>query len=183
MAALCGLSVEAFTREYFRRRLELDRGSLDAAAYWTWMLAHGGVRATPELIGRLSEEDVRSWSRTDSRMLGWAGELRAAGIRTAILSNMPGDMVAFLAREAAWLSGFEARVFSADVSLVKPEEGIYRICLQRLALPPAQALFMDDVPRNVEGARRIGMEAFLHESAEATARAAAAYGLPVASLG
>jgi epoxide hydrolase-like predicted phosphatase len=182
MAALCRLPIDAFGREYFARRLELDHGSIDGTAYWSRILTLGGVRPTGEKIRTLLTLDIGSWFHMNPRMMGWVEELRAAGLRTAILSNMPADCVEFLNREAAWMADFEVRVFSADVSMTKPEEAIYRHCLKLLGLEPAQALFLDDLPRNVEAARRIGIRTIRFQSPEQAAQEAAPLGLPVLSL-
>jgi len=182
MAAICRLPVEVFGREYFARRQELDQGTVDAAAYWSRILSLSGVRATREAIRSLSALDIASWTRMNPRILGWAGELRAAGMRTAILSNMPADCVEYLNREASWMADFEVRVFSADVSMAKPQEGIYRHCLARLGLEPVETLFLDDLPRNVEAADRIGIRTILFRSSGQVAGEAAGLGLPVTRL-
>lgn len=182
MASLCNLPVDVFGREYFTHRLQWDQGTIDAAAYWTRLLSLGGVRPAEETIRSLLALDIRSWTRMNPLMLGWAAELRAAGLSTAILSNMPADCVEFLNREAAWMVDFKVRVFSADVSMAKPQEGIYRHCLDRLGLEPAEALFLDDMPRNLEAARRLGIRTILFRSAKQAAGEAAPLGLPVTSL-
>jgi putative hydrolase of the HAD superfamily len=87
MAAICRLPIDAFGREYFARRRDLDQGTIDAAAYWSRILSLGGGKPTGENIRALSAIDIGSWTRMNPRMMGWAEELRAAGLRTAILSK------------------------------------------------------------------------------------------------
>jgi len=74
---------------------------------------------------------------------------------------------------------FELVVDSAYVGVRKPEPEIYQITLDRLGVPAGQALFIDDVDVNCDGARAAGMRAvqFLDtEQATADIRAALAAG-------
>jgi putative hydrolase of the HAD superfamily len=41
---------------------------------------------------------------------------------------------------------------------VKPEPANYLDAIRGLALPPAEMLFLDDKPENVEGARAVGLQ-------------------------
>jgi putative hydrolase of the HAD superfamily len=53
---------------------------------------------------------------------------------------------------------FEVVVDSAFVGTRKPEPEIYALTLDRLGLPAAACVFVDDLERNVEAARDTGME-------------------------
>jgi FMN phosphatase YigB (HAD superfamily) len=61
---------------------------------------------------------------------------------------------------------FEQFVVSYEVGVLKPDPRIYREVLRRAALPAEACVFIDDRPGNVEGARQVGMRAFLFRSAE-----------------
>lgn len=53
---------------------------------------------------------------------------------------------------------FSARVFcSAQFKIEKPDPDIYRRCLAALGIAEGHALFIDDKPANVEGARSAGL--------------------------
>ena len=58
--------------------------------------------------------------------------------------------------EAAALVGDRAFV-SAEFGLRKPDPQVYRDCLSRLGVAPETALFVDDSPSNVAGAREAGL--------------------------
>jgi epoxide hydrolase-like predicted phosphatase len=112
-------------------------------------------------------------------------ELRNAGYRTAILSNMPSAKLSFMRANGTfgWINDFQPAIFSCEHALVKPEPEIYRLCLEKLALNPDACLFLDDVPANVETARALGIHALrFRSSAEVAAELEHAWGLPVRSL-
>jgi putative hydrolase of the HAD superfamily len=86
-------------------------------------------------------------------------ELKATGHRMAMLTNNVREW------EPLWRSMlpvdeiFEIVVDSGFVGARKPEAQIYEMTLERLGMPAAACLFVDDVAHNCEGARRAGMNA------------------------
>jgi FMN phosphatase YigB (HAD superfamily) len=61
---------------------------------------------------------------------------------------------------------FEQCVVSYEVGVLKPDPRIYQEVLRRSGVPAEACVFIDDRPGNVEGARRVGMQALLFQSAE-----------------
>jgi HAD superfamily hydrolase (TIGR01509 family) len=58
--------------------------------------------------------------------------------------------------------GFDVIVYSAEEGFCKPDPEIYRRALARLGVEPHEATFVDDRMKNVEGARQLGIHAFLY---------------------
>ena len=54
---------------------------------------------------------------------------------------------------------FDAMIISAEVREAKPAPAIFQIALEKLEVAPAEAVFVDDFPANVTGARAVGMHA------------------------
>jgi putative hydrolase of the HAD superfamily len=57
---------------------------------------------------------------------------------------------------------FDGVYFSHLIRLRKPDTAIYEYVLADAELNPAESVFFDDVEANIEGARAVGIEAFLH---------------------
>jgi len=185
MASLCALTLEEFQTAYGRNRRELDRGTMSEEDYWGRILEIGGIAADPDLVARIEREDSLGWTRTNKIVVDWGAELRAAGYRTAILSNMPATKLSFMRASGSfgWINDFQPAIFSCEYRLVKPEPEIYQLCLDKLAIDPDKCIFLDDVPRNVEAARALGIHALHFYSAAAVARALhERWGLPVETL-
>ena len=53
----------------------------------------------------------------------------------------------------------DALVYSHEVGCMKPDPAIYHIVCERLGVAPRDALLLDDVQANVDGARAAGMQA------------------------
>jgi putative hydrolase of the HAD superfamily len=77
--------------------------------------------------------------------------------RTAILSN---SFVGAREKERERY-GFEELtdliVYSHEVGMSKPDPRVYELTCERLGVRPGEAVFLDDVPAAVDGARRVGM--------------------------
>ena len=158
MASILNLLPSKFTELYWRSRIEYDAGLLDSSGYWNTLAESGTL--TPHQIAELNEIDGRSWSHPAPAMPQWARHLRAAGIRTAILSNMPATVRDYVLHQS-WLPRFDALTFSCDLGICKPEAAIYHDCLKKLNAEPSEALFLDDREPNVHGAEALGLHAVL----------------------
>ena len=49
---------------------------------------------------------------------------------------------------------------------MKPDAGIYQMALAGVGVSPAEAVFVDDTARNVEGAKAVGMHGILFKQPE-----------------
>ena len=83
-------------------------------------------------------------------------ELKSRGFGIYILSNLPTEaydrVIGF-----DFMKKIDGGVFSYQEGTIKPEERIYRILLERYDLVPGECVFLDDMERNIETARKIGM--------------------------
>jgi putative hydrolase of the HAD superfamily len=99
-------------------------------------------------------------------MIDYMRELRGRGHKMAICTNNIREW------EAHWRAMlpvdeiFDVVVDSAFVGSRKPEPRIYEITLERLGAAPQDAVFIDDVELNCEGARQLGITAVRFRSTE-----------------
>lgn len=100
------------------------------------------------------------------------GDLKAAGYRLYVLSNMSREFIDFLRRFPVYRH-FDGEVVSCEEHTVKPEPRIYEILLERYGLDPAETLFVDDRPCNIAAAEALSIRGQLFDAhnPEATCRA------------
>lgn len=85
-------------------------------------------------------------------------QLAAAGYAIGLISNAPPSLRSKL--HLFGLSRFlDPTVISSEVGSAKPNPEIYRVALRRWGGNASDALFVDDLPVNVAGARAVGMSA------------------------
>ena len=176
-AETAGLPVEAFVSAFWAHRIRYDAGLCEPAEYWHAVARSAGIQIDDQRIPALIRTEIELWNHYDSRLLKWTSQLRAVGFRTAILSNLPRPLGEELRATPGFLEHFDHVTFSYELGKVKPQPEIYLDAIAGLGVEPAQALFLDDRPDNVDGARAVGLRAVLYSTWENFS--AARYGLPV----
>jgi putative hydrolase of the HAD superfamily len=165
-AALVGVSEPPFFEIYSATRHEYDCGRADFQQHWHAFSDAAGVKLQPAQVERIAEMETLMWLRVNHETLALARQIKAHGVRIAILSNMPHDLLAYVRREFQWLKEFEVKIWSCEFGSTKPDTAIYHHCLNALGCPAERTLFFDDRLNNVEAARSLGMDAHLFESTD-----------------
>ncbi len=164
-ASSSGLDEASFLRLYSETRDYYGRSATGYPQHWHRAAAAAGLTVSEAAVKQFIERESDLWTRPNPDVVALAREVKAAGCSIGILSNMTFDLLQILETKFDWLSDFDVRIWSCQQGCAKPDEIIYRACLANLGCDPARALFFDDRPRNVEGARQLGMEAHVFESA------------------
>ena len=178
-ARMFKMDAKSFFPTYLQSRGAYDKGDLLAEEYWRKFAADAGVPVDLQTIEQFRQIDLKIWSTVNQAMVRWLQGIHAAGYKTAILSNMPLDMIAHIEKQFSWLVDFDQRVFSAGVRSVKPEPEIYRHTLEVLRVQPQEALFIDDREINLEPARAMGMQTIRFQSVEQLSRDLQVLGFPI----
>jgi epoxide hydrolase-like predicted phosphatase len=90
--------------------------------------------------------------------------LREAGYRVGLLTNNVREGSASWRAKIPVDELFEVVVDSCEVGMRKPNPAIYLLALELLGVTdPSTAVFLDDAPGNVDGARRAGLHAILFD--------------------
>ncbi|MGC4938361.1 HAD family hydrolase [Kribbella sp. DT2] len=92
-------------------------------------------------------------------------ELQALGVPTYALTNFSGEKWAVAQQAFPILDTFTGQIVSGHEQVVKPDEKIYRILVDRFTLNPSRTFFTDDVQRNITAARAAGLDAELFTGA------------------
>lgn len=103
--------------------------------------------------------------RADEVMQDAVAAFKAAGVRTGLLSNSWGAGTYDRRRFGAL---FDVLVISGEEGVRKPSPEIYATAAERMGLPPAELVFVDDLRGNLEPARALGMATVHHTDAAAT---------------
>lgn len=164
MAKMFNVPYEHFYELWENSRNPYDRGDITAEEYWHSLASQTNTSLEPEQIETLRKIEVEIWVHLDPQMLAWTEQLHAAGVKTAILSNMPLDLAEYVRKNFRWLDQFAFKTLSAEVRSIKPEPAIYEHTLRGLGVVANQALFIDDRERNIKAARKLGIRGILYES-------------------
>ncbi len=141
---------------------QMQEGQLSERDYWL---------TRSREVGRLLGEDWHSMQTFVQRARGAEphaivrpeavvaiAAAQAAGCKLAVLSNEL-DLFygAALRQRLPLLQAFEVVVDATYTGILKPDARAYQSCLDLLGVAAADAVFVDDQQRNVEGALRVGL--------------------------
>jgi epoxide hydrolase-like predicted phosphatase len=140
---------------------QLEKGELTAQEFSPRFAAVVGVADSNGLVERLF-----AGIGPDEAMLTAVRAARAAGVHTGLISNSWGDGIAY---DPALLEElFDGIVISGEVGLHKPQPEIFELGAERIGVPVAECVFVDDLKENIAGAEAVGMAGILHRGAEST---------------
>ena len=106
------------------------------------------------------------------RNLDTLRRLRQKGYRLVLLSNTNYYMMQWVMSEAFDGQGhsiadyMDACYLSYEMKVMKPDEQFFRRVIEVEGLVPEEALFVDDGPRNVAAASKLGLHTFSPENGE-----------------
>jgi epoxide hydrolase-like predicted phosphatase len=143
-----------------RLLFELEEGKLSEEEFEPLFAAVLGVHEPAGLIDRLF-----AGMRPDEEMLGAVAAAKHAGVRTGLVSNSWGRGRYDRSRFPELFDGI---VISGEVGMRKPLPEIYALGAEAIGLPPAECVFVDDLPPNLKPAAQLGMATVHHVTAEET---------------
>jgi 2-haloacid dehalogenase len=104
-------------------------------------------------------------------------ELRDRGVRLYALTNWSNETFPLAFERYAFLHVFEGIVVSGAERMIKPDPAIFHVLLNRYGVHPERAVFIDDAPRNVDAATKIGLHALRFRDAASLRAELVALGL------
>ena len=144
--------------------VEHECGRIDADAFdrgFADRLHTHGLVVQPEGLSARMQAGLRR----DADTVRLIEDLRAAGVPIALVSNAFGrDCYAGFDLDAL----ADVVVISSEVGIRKPSRKIYAIACERLGIDPHQAVMVDDLQQNLDGAARLGIAGVLHTDAADT---------------
>ncbi len=120
------------------------------------------------------EKEIRYfWEHVDQAIwqlpyaLEWIRAMKKAGYHVYILSNY-GSWTFDKTKENAlsFLSDVDGALFSYEVKQIKPNPDIFQSLFERFSLVPEECVFLDDLAKNIEGAKAVGMHGIVFTDLE-----------------
>jgi epoxide hydrolase-like predicted phosphatase len=131
-----------------------QRGEITIEQHWENVRL--ALKLTPQELVDFKDE---FWSKDviDTELIEYIRSLHRS-YRTALLSNAFSDLRQMIIEQWRFADAFDTLVISSEIGIVKPDPRIYHLVLERLGVQPAEAVFVDDFQKNIEGAKAVGMQ-------------------------
>lgn len=128
--------------------------------------------AIESLILKNNKEDsktiiniMNNWQtkkQIDLELVSFIKQLKNAGYKLYILSNLHSEMYDYLKAKDIFLKYFDGEVISYKEHLMKPNLEIYKCLINRYSLKEKDSLFIDDKQVNLDSAKKLGINTFLY---------------------
>jgi len=137
--------------------IRADRGFIDHAGY---------NEEASRIIGlSVDEIEARHLSRNvrNDPAFAWIKELHTSGhYKTALVSNIARDGIDALIPPSERDELFDTVVLSGQIGVTKPSEAIYDVAVERLGVEPFEAVMIDDLLDNIDGAQYAGLRGIVY---------------------
>lgn len=114
------------------------------------------------------EADFFAGDVVDRSLIQFLQSLRP-GFKTGLISNAWSDMREYLVRQKLD-EVFDHLIISAEIGAAKPDARIYHFALEQAKVKANEAVFVDDVPANIEACEQIGMRGILFRDSQGVIR-------------
>jgi 2-haloacid dehalogenase len=94
------------------------------------------------------------------------GKLKSAGYTLYVLSNWSAEKFKMVRSQYPFFEWFDGIVISGEVGLIKPDQAIFELLLERIGRPADECLFIDDHSPNISVAGRLGFQTIQFQSAQ-----------------
>lgn len=144
---------------------EMDRGKLSDDE-----LLEGFIKNDPSVELEIREvlKDVKGMILRYDYAIPWITELKEKGYRVYVISNFAHKAHMDCMEALDFLNEIDGGILSYQVKLIKPAPEIYKLLCSKYDLKAEECVFIDDLPKNVEAAKAVGMQGIVFQTFERT---------------
>lgn len=154
---------------------QAQMGAITTADLWHWVQGEFGFDDDTLAAFR---HDFWAGDALDDELVDLLRYLRL-NYQTALLSNFMDELHEVITVRYPMADAFDLVVGSAYEKMMKPDARIYELTLARLGRKPAEAVFIDDMLHNIEGAQQVGLATVHYQAGMDVTAALAGLGLQV----
>jgi epoxide hydrolase-like predicted phosphatase len=154
------VSKEDYIKAHGKFEADFQKGLIREDAFWEQICRELNV-PKPNMHSLWAEAFKAAHVPRNSMFL-MAASLQTNGYRTAVLSNT--EVPAMQHFHLQKYEMFDVAVFSCLEGVKKPDREIYEITIKKLGSQPEQAVFIDDKPEYINGAKEVGINTILFQN-------------------
>ena len=150
------IGAKQFSQHYYRL-VELPvTGRTTEDEFWKrFRVATGSEEKLPRKS--LFRREYEKRFQAHGNVLDLVEKLKKKGYKVAVLSDtIPTHYQ--VNQEKGLYASFSVKVFSFQVGVKKPAAKIYALTLEKLGIKSQEAVFVDDIKENVNGAKKVGIK-------------------------
>jgi putative hydrolase of the HAD superfamily len=157
-----GLDYDKMDRAVFgKESVQASLGIINEEQHWRNVVR--ALKLPESEISRIIEIFFAG-DHIDQALVDFMRSLRPA-IKVGLISNAWSGLRAWIINKK-FDDAFDEMVISSEIGIAKPDARIYRQALEKLNIRPEEAVFVDDMPDNIEAAKALGMHGVAFKTSE-----------------
>lgn len=144
--------------KFFAYNLDLDLGKISLEDYYK----KRNIVLAEDIKDRVLHYYVDR--EFDEGLIEIIKELKKKDYKFYILSNNNKEVREYIINLPLYKDYFDGEVFSCEYNVVKPNEQIYQILLEKYNLKAEETVFIDDKKENIEASIKLGFKGFVYET-------------------
>ena len=144
--------------------LRSEVGELSDKEHWEFALRHFNQPVDDYLA---VYDEYFSGDAIDQELLDFAVSLKS-DYQLGLLSNAWVNARTQLNKHFDFIDAFDVSVFSSEVGMRKPDIAIFKLMLEKMGVKAENAVFIDDMLPNIEGAKSAGLHAIRYTDTQKT---------------
>jgi len=144
--------------------LRSEVGELSDKEHWEFALRHFNQPVDDYLA---VYDEYFSGDAIDQKLLDFAVSLKS-DYQLGLLSNAWVNARTQLNKPFDFIDAFDVSVFSSEVGMRKPDIAIFKLMLEKMGVKAENAVFIDDMLPNIEGAKSAGLHAIRYTDTQKT---------------
>lgn len=165
IAASIGISLEQLKFDVFQSddAIKSEEGQFDKYELWKLILGKHGYTN----LAKANEFDEKFWSGDDlNQELINIIKILKNNYMLGMISNAFKGARNWIELHYHFTKLFIFTVFSYEIGIRKPDPRIYHYACQELGVNPEEAVFVDDMKANVDGAKKAGLKGIEYRNVE-----------------
>jgi len=156
----------AYTKKKLKYELlkKLYAGKIDEKEMWRRFFSSLNMEL-PDDYETLWIAKLEELCKINEGVMAIVKKLKQKGYKLAILSNNERSH-AIWGKKIGSFQHFDIQVNSFEVHIIKPDERIYKLTLEKMGLKGEECVFIDDKEENLSPARKLGIHAIHFKNAE-----------------
>lgn len=120
----------------------------------------GELQISEELIAKLLEQ-LQQHQTVIPGTIELLKDLKNQGYQLYSITDNIKEFVEYHRKNSNFFHYFKDVIISAEVGILKPDPKIFQHLLDKHQLNPAECIFIDDLDKNIEGAKSVGIEGII----------------------
>lgn len=163
--------MKGYSDEVAQRLKAATVDSADWCEYDRGVLTDEEVRnrfkaSAPDLAEEIDASLTHMYNLVTKRdfAIPWILSVKETGCRAYILSNFPRTALEDCAPALDFQACADGCFWSSQYKLIKPDPAIFLTMFHEFEIDPEHAVFIDDSPRNIDAAEKLGLHTVLYKT-------------------